>query len=464
VPSDASLLAVFAAVKEKAMGPYTEAATNAELVARPPAPARIVSERRIPEIGVRDWRLANGVRVLFKATDFKDDEILFGATGPGGTSLAADSLFVPATFAADLVGSSGVGSYNSIDLQKRLAGKAVFVQPTLGPLSGGLTGRASPKDVETLFQLIYLYFTAPRLDSASYLAFKSNLEAFLQNRSADPGAAFDDTLEVTLAQHHFRARPLTSGTLDAMNLQRSLGFYRDRFAHAGDFTFVFVGSFQPDSLRPLVQSYLGGLPSGGGGETWRDVGIRPPAGVIRRTVRKGVEPKSRTQIAFTGTFHDTQEDRLALRSLAEVLQLMLRDRLREEMGATYGVAVDWSTSRYPRQEYSLTVSFGAAPERLDSLVRVVFHQIDSLKQAGPSASDVQKVTEAQHRALETWRTQNDYWFEQLILYVEDNDDPRLLARYGEVIDRLNAAVIRDAARRYLRADNYVQVSLYPETR
>jgi zinc protease len=313
-----------------------------------------------------------------------------------------------------------------------------------------------------MFQLAYLYLTAPRRDSSAFAAFKANAKAALANRGASPQAAFADTLQVTLAQHHPRARPISSALIDEVDLDKAMAFYKDRVADASDFTFVFVGTFDPDSLKPLVERYLGALPSTGRKESWRDVGIVPPKGVVERVVRRGIEPRSQTQIVFTGPFEYTPENRQSIRALADVMSIKLREQIREELGGTYGVGVGASPERIPRPEYSFTVSFGSAPERVDQLTRAVFAQIDSVKAVGASADDLTKVKEMQLRGWETNLKQNGFWLSQLSAYDQAGEDPRAILDYRATIGRLTAERIRDAARRYLNTGNYVRVTLLPE--
>ncbi len=462
VPSDEEFLAVFAAVEGAEIAAYEDAASEAPLVARVPAPAEIVETEYIEELDVHRWRLANGVRVLLKPTDFKDDEIQFSAWSPGGSSLARDAEYVAATTAATVVGLGGVGEFSLVDLEKKLAGKVVRVTPSIGSLAESMGGSASPVDVETMFQLIYLYFTAPRRDSTAFLSFQSRIQAFLANRSADPTSAFRDTLNVTLTQGHFRTRPPSAELYGEMDLDVSFDFYRERFADACDFTFVFVGTFDPDSLRPLVETYLGGLPASDREETWRDEGVRYPSGVIEKSVYRGIEPKSETQIIFTGPFEWTRENRFAIRALGSVLRIRLREVLREDMGGTYGVSVGGGGSRDPIPDYQFSIGFGTAPERLDELVGVVFTQIDSLKTFGPSQQDIDKVKEQQRRQREVDLRENSYWLGQLLAHERYGLDPRNILDYGELIDGLTAELVQEAAVRYLNTENYVRVSLYPE--
>ncbi len=462
MPTEDQLAGIFTAVAAAEIQAYEDAAVDAPLLAEVPAAGEIVSEGVIDDIGVHIWDLSNGIRVLLKPTDFKDDQIVFQGFSPGGTSLASDEAYVAASTATAIVGVSGVGELSLIELEKVLAGKQVRVNPSVSSLLEGVAGEASPDDVETMFQLIYLYITAPRRDEDAYLSFKSRVTAFLANRSADPNAAFQDTLSVTLAQYHRRARPATPELYDEMDLDASFTFYQDRFADAGDFTFVFVGSLDLEAMRPLVQTYLGSLPSIAREESWRDEGIERPTGVLEKTVYKGIEPKSQTQIVFTGPFEWTRQNRYTLGAMRNVLRIRLREVLREDMGGTYGVSVFGGSRRDPRPDYTFRVGFGADPERLEELVAQVFVQIDSLKKSGPTEEELAKVKETQRRTHETDLRNNDFWLGQLIGSERYGIDPRRLLTYEELVDGLTGEMVREAAVRYLRTDNYVRVSLYPE--
>jgi zinc protease len=316
VPTEAQLLALFDAVKAKPIEPYGDSTSSAPLVAHLPLPGAIVSERRIPEIGVTEWRLSNGVRVVLKPTDFQADQILLGATSPGGTSLIPDSLYVSAAWATRAVSAGGLGEFSAINLRRKLTGKIAAASTFIEARWEGISGSASPRDVETMLQLVYLRFTAPRGDSAAFVAFRQTVQAQLANLGASPQAAFRDTIGVTMSQHHFRTRPLSSALLDEINLDRALAFYRDRFGDASDFTFFIVGNFSVESLRSFVQRWLGGLPSLNRHEAGRDVGIRPPTGVVNRVVRRGIEPQSQTFLSFTGPFQYSRLNQYVLSSLA----------------------------------------------------------------------------------------------------------------------------------------------------
>ena len=441
--------------------PYAESLAEAPLLAELPAPGRVATEDSIPEIGVTTWTLSNGARVVLKPTDFKDDEILFAAYSPGGLSLVPDSAFLYGRTATAAVQLGGIGPHSLSDLQKRLAGKAASVGPNVSELGEGMNGFAAPADVETLFQLVHLYFTQPRRDTAAWTAYRQRGREALRNRGVTPESAFGDTLNAVLSQHHPRARPFTTATFDSLDIDRSLAIYRERFADAGDFTFWFVGRFDPDSLRPLVERYLASLPSSGSRESWRDPGIRPPDGVVRRTVRRGSEPKARTAIVFTGPAAFSREASAEMTALADALELRLRERLREELGATYSVGVSGGIQRDPEPRYQFYIDFTTSPERVDELVAVVFAQIDSVREAGVPQEDVEKVRETSRRERETALRDNGFWLGRLMGYERMGWDPRLIDD-EPLAATLTAERIRDAARRYLDRARYVQVSLLPE--
>jgi zinc protease len=362
------------------------------------------------------------------------------------------------------VTEGGVGGFNQVDLQKALAGKAASAFPGIGELTETMFGRGSPKDLETVFQLMYLYFTSPRPDTTAVLAWKQRVRAALANRGLSPDQAFSDTLSVTLSSHHPRTKPVTVATVDSLDLDASLRFYRDRFADASDFTFVIVGNFAVDSIRPLVLTWLGGLPATRRKETWRDTGMRTPAGVVARDVRRGTEPKARTVIVFNGPFAWTRENRYALASLAEVLRMRFRDVLREELGGTYDVSVSQSSERDPQPEYQFAIDFGSAPERVDTLRAAVFRELEKIKRDGPTAEEIEKVREMQRRGEETEIRQNGFWLNALAAAARYDHDPRLILRRPELRAKLSPMMVRDIARKYLNESRYVQVRLLPEER
>lgn len=463
-PTEDELTAIFAAVSEKEIAPYEDAAVDAPLLAGIPEGSVVVAEESIDEIGVTIWELANGVRVVLKPTDFRDDQVIFSATSPGGYSLVPDDEVHNAELASMLVSQGGVGEFDQIALGKKLTGKRASASAGIGSLTETVNGLASPQDLETAFQLIYLRFVAPRKDETAFEALKAQMTGMMGNMGATPQGVLQDTVSTTMSQGHPRATATLSEalkTLEEADLDAALEFYRDRFADASDFSFYFVGSFDLEGIRPLVETYLGGLPSLGRVESWVDHGMDPPDGVIEKVVRKGVEPQSRTMIYFTGDGEYSPEESTVIGAMADVLQISLRELLREDLGGTYGVGVSGSVSFRPDEDYRVAIEFGSDPERAEELSAVVFEEIERLRTEGPSAENVAKVRETQRRSKETSVQQNNYWLTQLRSFEDRGRDLRLIPSY-DLIESWTAEQIQQAAIRYLRTDQYVKFVLLPE--
>jgi zinc protease len=464
LPTEAQLLGVFAKVKAKNIEPYKDNVVTAPLLAKLPTPGTITATKTIAEIGVTEWKLSNGVTVVLKPTDYSADQILLTGTSPGGTSLVPDSSYVSAMLASTAASVGGIGDLNSADMRRVLTGKLANANSNISARSETVTGTASPKDVETMFQLVYMRFTAPRKDSIAFAAFRQSMEAQMANSAATPISAFRDTLTATMTQNAFRARPMSPALLREADLNRAFEVYRDRFADASDFTFFIVGTFNVDSIRPLVQRYLGGLPALNRKEVAKDDGIRPPKGVIEKTVRRGVEPQSQTVLTFTAPYDHTTENAYTLASMNDVMRNRLIDKLREALGGTYGVSVNVSGNRDVTKLTTVTVSFGSSPERADELAKAIFEDIRDLQEKGPTAADVAKVQEAQRRVRETNLRTNNFWTGSLSSAYQYGDDPRDVLKYDALVSGLTPEKIRDAARKYIKTDNYVRVTLLPEAK
>ncbi len=462
VPTRARLLAVMDSAARVPLTPYTETLSSAPLLAPIRAEGRVVAQRTIPAVNVTEWTLSNGAHVVVKPTDFKADEVLLNAYADGGTSLAPDSMYMSAALASQIVAISGLGDFSRVDLGKKLAGKVASVSAGIGGTAESLSGRASPKDLETMFQLLHLEFTGARLDTAAFAAFRNQVGPYLANRGASPDEVFSDSVQVTMAQHDFRARPLSPATFAEVNPHEALDFFRARFAGAGAFTFVFVGNVNLDTLKALSEKYLATLPAGHP-EAWREVTKGPPAGVVDQTVYKGVEPKANTVILFTGPVAYTPENRFYLRALSELFQIQVDETLREQMGGTYSPSVGGSASRVPREDYTLQVQYESSPANADTLFKTTFALIDSLRRKGPSALDVQKVKEQLLREHQVEVKQNAFWAGNIAARLQAGEDIVGLGDpYTAMIEGLSAEQLQQAARLFFNTGNYARFVLLPE--
>jgi zinc protease len=255
---------------------------------------------------------------------------------------------------------------------------------------------------------------------------------------------------------------MTPERVAEMNLEKSFAFYKDRFADAGDFTFVFVGSFEPAAMKPLVERYLASLPSLGRKETWKNVGMKPVTGVVEKTVKKGIEPQSQVAIVFSGPFQWNRDQRVAIRAMASVLETRLRETLREELSGTYGVQVSPTYNQIPNEQFLFNIGFGCNPARAAELVKAVFKEIEAFKAAGPTDKQVSDIREQLIRDFETNLKQNAYLLGQIWIRYQVPQDLGEFFGLADFYKTVDAALIKDAARRYLDAANVVSVTLLPE--
>lgn len=462
IPGEEALLSVFASVGQKEILPYEDARSDQPLMGDLKLTSMVVREDKREALGITRWELSNGVRVILKPTDAKNDEVLFQGFSPGGHSLVKTKNYKSARAAPEIIKLSGVGDFDLNTLNKMLNGKVVSVFPYINELTEGITGSASPDDLETMFQLIYLYLTNPRRDIEAYKSYKTRMEGYIQNRSSSPEAAFYDTIMVTMGQYHKRKRPWSLETLNEINPKKSWRIYNDRFKDLEDFTFVFVGNFDIDSIRPLVLQYLGNLYGAPRVESWKDTGIYPPKGVIKKTIYRGQEEKSLVSLNFTGQHPWSRLDNYAMKSMESVLRIKLRETLREDLSGTYGTRIGSSLSLYPREEYNITISFGCEPDRVDELIGAVFQVIDSVQVYGVDISYIDKVKESQRRSYESQFERNRFWLSNLVSYAMREDDPALILAYPDLIDTLNPDMVKEAANSFINKDNFVQFVLRPE--
>ncbi len=461
LPTEAQLAAVVSAASTKPLERYVDAGAGQKLMNAPPARGSIVKTTpRGP--GITEWTLSNGATVVIQPTTLKADQILFRATAPGGTSLASDDDFVSARVADDVVPAGGVGTFSAVVLDKLLTGKAVAVRPFISEIRQGMGGGAAPQDLETMFQLIHLQFTQPRADPTAFAAMQAQALGLMANQTASPDFVFGQALDSAFSQNHPRRQPTTAETVAKWNLNRSLAFYKARFADASNFTFVFVGSFTPEMLQPLVETYIASLPATRTGETWRDLGIALPTGIVQKTVEKGIAPKSEVSIIFSGPFEYGDANRVALRAATLLLQSRLNDAIREELGGTYSITAEADTFRFPKSEYRLRIDWTCDPARVDSLVQRVFEEVAFVKNTLLNVDQVARVREVLVRELDRSSQENGYLLGQLARRYEENDVANLTASASADITALTGVAIQRAANRYLDTMNYVKVTLMPE--
>lgn len=461
LPDEASLLAALSAADTRPVAAYVDDVVQRPLLSELPTPGSIVKEERVDAVGITVWTLSNGARVVLKPTTFKSDEILEQSVSYGGSSRAGDGDFPSIRFAAELVSVGGVGEFDRQTLNKILSGKVVSASPWVGEQDEGIRASAAPKDVETMFQLIYLYATSPRRDTAAFEAYRASLREGLRNRDLNPNAAFGDAIGKALWNNQLRRMPPPLASVEAIDLDVALAFYAQRFADVSDFTFVFVGVVDEPSFRPLVERYLASLPGGGRKDPFRDLGLHRKKGVTKVRVQQGKTDKAVATFLYHGESPWSENAHTDLDSLEAYLSIRLREVLREELGGVYTPHVTANFERVPFDAYSFAISFECKPADVDKLKTALSAVLADVKKSGVAASYLEKIAKQRTRNLEEAYRSNGFWLERLVNQYKMNEDPKQILILHELTKRVTSDNIRLAARKYLRDDQYLDALLTP---
>jgi len=462
VPTDAELQAAIATASATRVAPWTDTGATRALMEKAPSGGAVTSRRTLDDLGVTIVRFANGVEAWLKPTDFKNDQILFTLNAMGGSSLAPPADYLDASMATALVSAAGAGGLKAIDLQKVLTGKLVVARPYIALSSHGVSGSAQPAQLETALQLLYQEITAPGDDADAFALLKKQLDAAVANRGRSPGQIFGEKLSEVNTSNHYTAQPLTPERVASLDRAKMIAFYRERFSNAADFTFFMVGAFKLDDAIPLVAEYVGTLPSTGKKtSTYKDVGLRFPTETKKAKVEAGREPRGQSVISFfADPSIDPQEQEYVI-AANTVLDIALRDILREDLGQTYTVNVGLSQPLPQRGSGHIQIRFGAAPENLDTMIARALQEVARLQKEGPSADLTNRAKESARRTYETAMRTNDYWLGRLQTVQTYDRDPGEILTRPKRIDAVTPQVLQETFKKYFPADRMTIVTLVP---
>ena len=465
LPTEQEVLNILANVKTADIKPYVDNEVKEPLFDKELPLAPIIKTENFDKYGVKKIVLGNGATVYLKKTDFKNDEVLFSAFSRGGTSLYEDKDFKNAHFAADAVEEMGLKDLDNTQLEKLLTGKNVSVSPYIYSLSEGMRGQTSVNDLETMFQLINLYFTQPRKDEKGFNSFKARNIGLYTNLLKNPQYYFYNLTNKLSHKPNPRIMGIpTAEDFEGLDMDRMYDIYKERFADAGDFIFIFVGNFDEDKILPLIQKYIGNLPSANKKEKWIDRHIEFKDGVVKETVHYGKAPKTFVSIKFHGDFDYNKDNEFVFKSMVKALDIRLREKLREDMGGVYGVRVYGTAKNEPREEYVISISFNSDPARTEELVKAVYDEIQKLATEGPDEELMQKIKEIPKQQRIKNLKENRYWLNKLNEITQDNlsMDEISLERLEQRINKLTAEDIKNAAKKYLNSNSVIEIKMYPE--
>ncbi|MBR9853356.1 MAG: insulinase family protein [Algicola sp.] len=448
---------------DRSIEAYVDNGNDEPLLANPVKGGTIVSIKKVKSVGATEYILNNGVKVVLKETDFKNDEILFSGFSPGGVSLANEEDLPSAKLADNIIASSGAGNFSSIELNKKMSGKTLAVSPYIGTYSEGIKGYAANKDFETALKLMYLYFTQPRRDTTTFNTILENYRVSLTNKYDNPIAVFQDSINVAMRGRGAWAKGIDSVQLNTVDLDKAMKFYKNRFEDFSDYTFVFVGSFKKDSIIGPIAKYLGTLPSVERKETYKDVGIKPISGAFERNVYKGLEDKATVVLAFHDDYYSSPENDIALKALKAILDDRLVKRLREKESGVYSPSVAISHVEIPNPHYSLSISFSCAPDRAEQLIDATKDELMKIMKDGANEEDLNKFKAQNLRQHEIRLRQNNYWLNYLKSKYTYGEDLEEINNYEKRLRKLKLSKVNTTIQEYLNQTNEIKLVLYPES-
>ncbi len=464
LPTESDVLAIASNVSKNKIEPYNETKLESSLMDKKPSAGKIVSLKKIENIGVTEIILSNGIKVILKPSNFQNDEILMSAYRPGGQSVFPDNYNMSAMFAADFVMEGGIGNFSKNNLEKMLAGKKVQVTPQISTYYDGFLSNCSASDIETMMQLIYLYSTQPRKDTIAFHSYLTRQRAMYKNLATDPVNYFFDQSERIKYSNHPRLSNIipTDADWDKISYDKVLEVHRKRFGNMNGFVFTFVGSFSLDSIKPMIETYLASLPSISTAENWKDLGIRSIAGPFDQKVLKGSDPKSFVDLHMEGPAEWSMEDAHIFYSLGKILERTYIDKLREEMREVYGLMVRTSIEKVPYQHYQMEIIIPCAPENVDKLTNAALAEIDRIKEKGVTPEELEKEKESQVRANEKDAKENNAWLWKLEMIYKTGEDFTRLSNPAALTNLVTSDNIKRIASKYLNTDKCIKIALYPE--
>lgn len=459
-PSERELLSVISAVKGEEIEAYAEQVIDEPLIATPPTPGKIVKEEQNEAMDAIVWTLQNGMKVILKNTDFKDDEIIMTGTSTGGYSQYALQDPINSRMMGTVMTLGGVGNFSATDLPKVLAGKTASAQPTISLTTQDFNGSSSIKDFETMLQLVYLYFTSPRKDKDAFKSFMQRMETQLKNQEAEPMVAFSDSITASVYGDNPLTKRIKASDLSTINYDRIMEMYKQQFRNPGSFTFTFVGNVVAEDVRPIVEQYLASLP----GQAVKGEFIQLPFKLIEGKKenifnREMQNPKASVFNAVSGNMERNMKNMILMSMFDQILDIVYTEKVREEEGGTYGVSTIGGISRYPEGQTLLQIIFDTDPEKKDHLNQIILKELDLIAANGPRESDFKRVKEYMNKSYNENLKENRYWvnvLDKLYFYGEDTH-----TNYIETVNNMTPKDVQRFVSELLKQGNLKTIIMIP---
>lgn len=455
-PDKATVEALLKGMKTLELQPYEDKVSNEPLMKEMPKMGTILSEKADALFGATELTLSNGIKVYLKKTDFKADQILMSGFSRGGSSLFANEEILDISQLNSVAGLGGLGNFSKVDLRKVLAGKKVSVTATIGGTSESVQGQCSPKDLETLMQLTYLTFTAPRKDAEAFESYKTRLKAQLESAKANPLSSFNDSIMKVMYGNHPRNFSMQPEWVEKVNYDRIMEMYQERFAEAGDFTFFFVGNIDMESIKPLIAQYIASLPTIGRKENFRDNKMNIAKGEhMKEYAKEQQTPMATNFILYSGKCKYGLKETLLMSMLTQALDIVYTEEVREKEGGTYGVSCIGDISKYPKTEALLQIVYQTDPAKKEQLNKIIDAQVVKMATEGPTAEHMQKIKEYMLKKHKDNQKENSYWLGCMSEWVDKGVDQ--VNGYEELVNAITVKDVQKFASKLVKQNNKITV-------
>jgi zinc protease len=457
-PTKEEVINLLKGMKDLDLQAYVDKVSDEPLMKEAPKGGKIISEKENDIYGSTKLVLSNGVTVYVKKTDFKADEIRMKGTSLGGKSIFPDKDALNFAVMDNVIAVGGLGNFSQVDLTKVLAGKKVSVNAGLGATTENVFGTCSPKDFETMMQLTYLTFTAPRKDAEAFESFKNRMKAQLESAQANPLSSINDSLQKAMYNNHPRVVMMKPEMVDQIDYDRILEMYNDRFKDASDFTFYFVGNIDLETAKPLIAEYLGALPAINRKETFKDTKMSIRKGVYKNEYAKEQQTPTATIVfLYSGKAPYTLKNDILLSFATQVLDMVYTEEVREKEGGTYGVNCFGDLQKYPKEQLLLQIVFQTDPAKKDKLAGIVVDELKKLAAEGPSDVHLQKVKEYMLKKYADNQKENGYWMNNLNDYFYYGMD--MTEGYTDIVNSITAKDIQKFVSDLLKQGNEIEVTM-----
>lgn len=455
--------AIMKEVENSVIEPYADKAVSSNLISKELKGSKVKSTKNLPEFSAVEWTLGNETKVIFRKADYEKDQVSLVAFSNGGSSKINNDKVASAMMLNQFIGSFGVGDYSATELKKALTGKKVSLSVGLSDLNETFSGSSTPKDFETMMQLLYLQFENPRFDKEAYEAMLGRYKAFVANMANNPQKIMSDSLQLIMTCKNPRTKLMTPELFNEISLEQMETIYRDRFVDAGDFTYIIVGNIEEATAKEMAEKYIGSLTNLPRKETWIDRKVEGPKGKTVKEIEIPLEVKKTTvTVNFNAKMDYTPEQNLLLSVFRDILNLRYIEEIREKEGGTYGVRVSAASGKFPKAEKTVSLMFDTDPEKAQHLKSILYREIEKIAQNGPTAEDLDKAIKNLQKNREQAKLHNSYWQQALNTWYQYNYNPAAAANYEDILAKMTAQQVQQFVKNFTAKADVVDILFKPK--